>query len=252
MGNNVVERTKNPFLGTFALVWLARNWELIFALFNFDKSYTLETKLQFLSDRIQYGSFWSELGWNVLWTFTILIITYALINAARAISNLFEKRLTPLIYEWTDYKSLVPKEEYLRLNQRISDLEIDLEREQEKRYKAEAKVKELEDRESQKLEQLKYPRLANLPDEMEEKSENPEPVEERSGLNSNEDKLINRYGRKDVENALSLALNELEASTDIELTISNDLYKLGYMDSRFHNRYYISDSGKDFLKRIYE
>ncbi|MEP0985315.1 hypothetical protein [Ekhidna sp.] len=93
-GNNLLERSKNPFLGTFTLVWLARNWELVFALFNFDKSHTLEKKIKFLSERIQYDTFWTEVGYNILWTFIVLILTYLLVNITRVISNLFEKRLT--------------------------------------------------------------------------------------------------------------------------------------------------------------
>lgn len=145
-GNNIVDKTKNPFLGTFTLVWLARNWELVFALFNFDKNYKLDDKIQFLSERIQYETFWTEVGWNVFWTFIVLILTYLLINIARAISNLFEKRLTPIIYKLTDYKSLVPKSEYQGVLTRMNDLQERLDKEIQEKLRLQNERDELEER----------------------------------------------------------------------------------------------------------
>lgn len=144
-GNNIVDKTKNPFLGTFTLVWLARNWELVFALFNFDKSFTLEKKIEFLSERIQYETFWTEVGRNVFWTFIVLILTYLLINIARAISNLFEKRLTPIIYKLTDYNSLVPKSEYQGALTRMNDLQERLDKAIQKKVKLQGERDKLEE-----------------------------------------------------------------------------------------------------------
>ena len=38
--DNFKEKTRNPFLGTYLIVWLIRNWELIYTLFNFDQNKT--------------------------------------------------------------------------------------------------------------------------------------------------------------------------------------------------------------------
>ena len=142
--DNLATKTRNPFLGTFVFVWLLRNWELVFALFNFDETYTLTDKITWLSEKVAYSNFWKELGWNIVWTFGALIGTYTLINAARAITNLFEKRLTPLIYKWTDYKSLVPKSEYQSVLNRMQELQAKLDNEVQQRLKVQKERDEFE------------------------------------------------------------------------------------------------------------
>lgn len=42
--DNIKQKTTNPFFGTLILVWLVRNWELIYTLFNFDKDWLLSDK----------------------------------------------------------------------------------------------------------------------------------------------------------------------------------------------------------------
>lgn len=143
--DNFKEKTKNPFLGTYLLVWLIRNWDLVYTLFNFDKDYTLDDKKTFISNYYKNGDFINNLGSNILWAFGILITTYLLLNISRLIVNLSEKRLTPLIYQITDSKSIVLKTEYERIRAESDDLQLRLDKERESKSRLEVRIKSLEE-----------------------------------------------------------------------------------------------------------
>lgn len=142
--DNFKEKTKNPFLGTYLLVWLVRNWDLVYTLFNFDKDCTLDDKKTFISNYYKNGDFISNLASNILWAFGILITTYLLLNISRLIVNLSEKRLTPWIYQITDSKSIVLKSEYERIRTDNDDLQTRLDKERESKSRLESRIKSLE------------------------------------------------------------------------------------------------------------
>lgn len=142
--DNFKEKAKNPFLGTYLLVWLIRNWDLAYTIFNFDKDSTLDDKKTFISNYYQNGDFICNLGSNILWAFAILITTYLLLNISRLIVNLSEKRLTPWIYQITDSKSIVLKTEYERIRAENDDLQTRLDKERESKSRLENRIKILE------------------------------------------------------------------------------------------------------------
>lgn len=122
--DNFKEKTQNPFLGTYLIVWVIRNWELVYTLFNFDDDYTLEKKKAFITKYYDEAhNFIENLFYNILWTFGVLILTYILLNVSRLIVNLFDKQLKPWIYKITDSKSIVLKEEYEQLRSERDDLQ---------------------------------------------------------------------------------------------------------------------------------
>ena len=55
--DNFKEKTRNPFLGTYVIVWIVLNWELIYTLFNFDDNYKLENKVAFIKAYYKEQSF---------------------------------------------------------------------------------------------------------------------------------------------------------------------------------------------------
>lgn len=142
--DNFKEKTKNPFLGTYLLVWFIRNWDLVYTLFNFDTDCTLDDKKTFISNYYENGDFIGNLGSNILWAFGILITTYLLLNISRLIVNLSEKRLTPWIYQITDSKSIVLKTEYERIRAENDDLQTRLDKERESKSRLENRIKSLE------------------------------------------------------------------------------------------------------------
>ena len=144
--DNFNEKTRNPFLGTYLLVWLIRNWELIYTLFNFDGDCNLNDKKDFIFNYYKQNPFVYNLFINILWSFGLLILTYLLINLSRFIVNLFEKKLTPWIYKVTDNSSIVLKETYEKLRNENNILELNLEKERESKGKLQIEISKLEKR----------------------------------------------------------------------------------------------------------
>jgi hypothetical protein len=142
--DNFKEKTKNPFLGTYFLVWVVRNWELIYTLFNFDSDTSLEEKKSFIFDYYSNNDFLNNLFCNILWSFGLLVLTYLLLNLSRFIVNLSEKRLTPWVYKITDSKSIVLKTEYERIRAENDELQIRLEKERTAKSRLESTIKSLE------------------------------------------------------------------------------------------------------------
>ncbi|MFC0777065.1 hypothetical protein [Flavobacterium sp. HJSW_4] len=139
--DNFKEKTNNPFLGTYLLVWLIRNWDLIYSLFNFDKKVTRWAKIQFVKNYYHQTNFIENLLVNILWSFGLLILTYILLNISRFIVNVSEKRLTPWIYQITDSKSIVLKEEYDRVRAENDDLQTRLDNERQSKSRLETIIK---------------------------------------------------------------------------------------------------------------
>lgn len=142
--DNIKEKTRNPFLGTYAIVWLIRNWYVVYIVFNFDKECTIDDKLRLITEYFERNPFWINVGININYTFGILIGTYVLLNLSRVIVNSFERNVTPWIYKITDMSSIVKKEEYDVAVKRINELNAVIEEERNKRYKLQETYDNLE------------------------------------------------------------------------------------------------------------
>lgn len=142
--DNFKEKSHNPFLGLYAIVWLVRNWELVYTLFNFDKGTKLENKVKFVETYYAENSFLESLGWNILWSFGMLLLSYGLLALARLIVNFSEMRVIPFIYKITDSKSIVLKSVYQHVKSERDDLQNRLDEERDSKAKLESRIKELE------------------------------------------------------------------------------------------------------------
>ncbi|WP_159018717.1 hypothetical protein [Algibacter sp. L3A6] len=142
---NFNEKVKNPFLGSYVLVWIVRNWVLIYSLFNFKDDLTLAKRIEYIKTYFSNNEFLPNLFSNILWTFGLLLITYILLNLSRFIVNFSEKRIKPLVYKITDSNSIVLKTEYNRLQSLNEELQKRLELERELRSKVESRHKKLEE-----------------------------------------------------------------------------------------------------------
>lgn len=142
--DNFKDRTRNPFLGTYLIVWLIRNWELVYSLFNFDNHLKLVDKINFIKDYYDKNEFLINLWTNVYWSFGLLILTYLLLNISRLITNLSEKRLTPWIYKITDSNSIVLKTEFNKIRSDRDELQIRLDHERELKSKLDNRIEILE------------------------------------------------------------------------------------------------------------
>ncbi|MEX1268851.1 MAG: hypothetical protein WEA56_07605 [Balneolaceae bacterium] len=140
---NFVRRTTNPFLGTLLIVWIIRNWDFVYSLFNFDSSFSLNDRLDFF--QAYFNSYTILEGLiTVSVTFAAIIITYLLLNLSRFIVNFSDKAVTPKVLEWSDKGSVVDKEVFLAREKRIQELEVRIDREREEKLKAKAEVEQLE------------------------------------------------------------------------------------------------------------
>ena len=143
--DNFREKATNPFLGTYLIVWIIRNWELVYSLFNFNPNDTLEKKVIFIKSYYENNPFVEGSLWNIVWTFGVLVLTYFLLSISRAIVNLFEKQLKPWIYKKTDSKSIVLKSTYELIRNERDDLQLRLDKERESKSRLETIIKSLEE-----------------------------------------------------------------------------------------------------------
>lgn len=93
--DNIKQKTTNPFFGTLIIVWLVRNWELIYTLFNFDNDCNLNDKKQFIRNYINTQNHWYELLINILISLGLMILAYFLIVITRVFVNWIDHKIVP-------------------------------------------------------------------------------------------------------------------------------------------------------------
>tara|TARA_R110000868_G_scaffold218661_1_gene469485 strand:+ start:239 stop:1006 length:768 start_codon:yes stop_codon:yes gene_type:complete len=143
--DNISQKLKNPFLGTFLIVWIIRNWEFIYSLFNFDPNLSLDDRINKIKTFfIDYGIV--ELLITIGVSFLVLIATYFFLNLSRLVVNFFDKMITPKVYEITDKSSIVLKTVHDETHKRIELLESRVQSERELRLKTQNENEELENR----------------------------------------------------------------------------------------------------------
>ena len=120
--DNIKQKTTNPFFGTLIIVWSIHNWELLYSLFNFKESITLDNRIIYIRQFLSSIPFLENLGLCIFITIIVLIITYFLLNLSRLIVNFYEKKITPYIFKITDSSSIVLKSEYEKLESRVGEL----------------------------------------------------------------------------------------------------------------------------------
>lgn len=133
--DNIKRRATNPFLGTFSIVYIFKNWELFYSLINFDPNLNLEGKLKYIRKYFEYHNFFENILVCVFITFGTLIATYLLLAFSRLLSNTYESLITPWIYKITDKSKVVLKEVHEGVKKQRSEFESSYEKEHEARIK---------------------------------------------------------------------------------------------------------------------
>lgn len=95
--SNIKDKLTNPFFGTLIIVWLTRNWELVYSVFNFDNNLKLKDKVVFIERYFAGKSFWLELCINAGLAILFMLIGYLLIVGTRTISIIVEHNIMPKI-----------------------------------------------------------------------------------------------------------------------------------------------------------
>ena len=93
--DNLKQKTTNPFFGTLIFVWLIRNWELVYTLFNFDNDCDLSDKKHFIIDYYTSRNVWIELLSNVGFSLLLMIFAYLLLVLTRVFVNWVEHKIIP-------------------------------------------------------------------------------------------------------------------------------------------------------------
>jgi hypothetical protein len=246
---NFKDKTRNPFLGTYLMVWLIRNWELVYTLLNFDNDIKLKGKIDLIKKYYIDNNFIENLWTNLYWAFGLLVLTYILLNLSRLIVNSFEKKLTPWIYKVTDSKSIVLKETYNNLKSENNLLELNLEKERESKGRLQVEITKLE----QKIEKLNTPILAN---ENSNKETNPENKKSENEVDVMFNKIKGKNWLNEYLEANRLVSksengwvsnNEIDESFDYFITLG--MFDVAKDDDQDTNMK-ISDLGNKVLRKV--
>lgn len=254
--DNFKEKTKNPFLGTYLLVWMIRNWDLIYTIFNFDEDFTLYDKKSFISNYFIKGNFIDDLLTNIFWTFCLLILTYLLLNFSRFIVNLSEKQITPWVYKITDSKSIVLKTEYERIRSDNDDLQMRLDKEREAKGRLENRIKSLET-EIIEITRVKAETEAEAEAEQKVKNTLKRTTKSKPLLEDSITILFNKLKEKNLTKEFLDTCTKINRGDDISNTykFSEKFIELGlikFSQNSIHNskRYNITPDGELLLKKI--
>ncbi|MBS1619337.1 MAG: hypothetical protein JST76_12505, partial [Bacteroidetes bacterium] len=102
------ERIKSPFVTSFIFVWSVKNWILLYTIFNFDSSYSLNSKTEFIKDYIAQHPvkiFWGPLGLSIV----AAISFYAMKSIFYGIDSFYENKIKIWIISIFNPKNLVLK-----------------------------------------------------------------------------------------------------------------------------------------------
>lgn len=99
--DNIKQKIANPFLGTFLLVWIVKNWKVVYAFFFFDKEHKLKNRIDYFNAYWREHNFIGNLIGVVMLTILILVFTYLFLALSRFISNYYENVIIPQIQKWS-------------------------------------------------------------------------------------------------------------------------------------------------------
>jgi len=115
-------KIRNPFFGTLATVWVIHNWDLVYSLFHFDKYWSREMKVEFLStyfnEPIFIGNTFICTGFVgnmficVGIAIVVLIASYVLMNVSRLVVYTSNDIVKPFIQGLTDDRKIVLKKDF--------------------------------------------------------------------------------------------------------------------------------------------
>lgn len=95
--SNLKDKFTNPFFGTLIFVWLVRNWELLYTLFNFDNDCKLADKKKFILDYYYPKTVYGELATNIGIAIVLMLLGYLLVIGTRILVTWIEFGLMPFV-----------------------------------------------------------------------------------------------------------------------------------------------------------
>lgn len=97
----------NPFGGTYFFIWLIYNWEIPFSLFNFDSSYKLFSKIDFIRCYFQNKGFLDTFLTPAALTFLSLIVFFLFSFLAIGLNKIYHFNVIPRLTKAVEGKSAI-------------------------------------------------------------------------------------------------------------------------------------------------
>jgi hypothetical protein len=252
--DNISKKTSNPILGTYAIVWILRNWKVVYTFFYFESTVTLADRIEKLSSFFTMKSFVIDLFINIFFAIGLLVLTYTLISISRLIVNLFDKKLTPWIYKISDFDSLVTKDYYDKVRKERNELELKLGREQETKGKLHREISQLEDQLQE------YFSAASEREAIEDGEENKDVKSNQNDILADEESNVlfekiksKNLGGKYLETVLSIQKGQgWLYRDDNDIKYFTKLGLLDYLESDSQDnsiKYNVSKTGENVLRR---
>ncbi|HXP49403.1 MAG TPA: hypothetical protein VN922_05590 [Bacteroidia bacterium] len=107
--DNLLEKAKNPFAGTFIFTWVLHNWKLVFMLFNFDAGTKLESKTELIQAYISNSGAEKLLWLPIGYAFLAILMYLLLRSISLVIFESYAKWVKPTIYKMIDKNKIVEK-----------------------------------------------------------------------------------------------------------------------------------------------
>lgn len=119
--SNIKDKLTNPFFGTLIIVWITRNWILVYTLFNFDEKHNLKTKVEFIKNYWSTKDFLEDLAISAFHALLFMLAGYIIIMATRGISIFVEHNAMPWITKKVINKNYVLKEQFDNVSDERTD-----------------------------------------------------------------------------------------------------------------------------------
>jgi hypothetical protein len=235
--DNIKERATNPFLGTFAIVWIIHNWQVVYSFFYFDKDWKLQQKINYFNNYWFHKSFFWSLVLVALITVGILIITYLFLGLSRLLANYFENVVIPFVYSLSRGKTVTAEVHQQTLEQ-VERWKIKFEEERKAKNEAQQERDELE----KKLFKSK------------ESSADTDQVNISRNFEDLIKKMLTEHNKKALDDALLfISKGSRFAFGDeiIDSLLKYGLIKLSRRDS-YGNYYNFTEEGNEFRKQYFD
>ena len=135
LGNTFVNRIRNPFGGTFLLIWVAYHWRLIFSLFNFDSRHTLSDKIKIIESYYDTSKSWDLVWFPVLLTFLSIILYLIFQHISLAIFTFFDRWVKPIVLKTVDKNQIIAKSDFEKVELEASEYQKKLKEIKDENYK---------------------------------------------------------------------------------------------------------------------
>ena len=128
--NPFTENNATPFAGTFLIVLVLYNWELIFSILNFDRTTTRSQKIRIISEFVNQQDWFTEFKLTISYTLALILFYAFFSNISLIITTFFNSWFKPAILKFIDRNKITTKKEYNdllahvdMLNKQLGELE---------------------------------------------------------------------------------------------------------------------------------